>query len=218
MDNFRDLRDQVKEVSVGRFILLFIALLLLRYVLAGFFFITVIVSFSIYYSFLRTIRGGGPLGSDMEIVLERKWTIIGSAILLSIFNYFVLSLIPEVTVELYILNMLISIIIDVLLTFINLFTVFCILDNYGNVFNIIFVGVRFIFAEITSIITVSLFYIIWQMATSIFLFYYLREDLLRYALTNELGNLLPFIVVTSIVTIFAQTKLFLYCAAIYDRG
>lgn len=216
MDNFRDLRDQVKEVSIGRFILLFIALLLLRYALNGY--LSVIVSFSIYFLFLRTIRGGSSAGGELEIIFERKWTLIGSAILLSFFSYFVLSIIPEITVETFIINTLIRIIVNVLLTFINLFTVFCILDNYGNAFNIIFVGIRFIFSEISSIITVSLFYIIWQMAVSIFLFYFLREDLLRYALTDELGNLLPFFVVTSIVTVFAQTKLYLYCAAIYDRG
>lgn len=231
MNSIRDVRDKVKEVSNKTVIMLFLSLIGLAilkqfttlfniYPFIGFFVgqaIYIIGSYCVYYLFLKAIRNSS-YSNEHEILFERKLVMVFSLVLIIILNLFVEMALPELTLEFEPIVIVLKSLVNLFITFIVLFTVFSIFDNYQNIFNIIVVAIRIILNEWFCILVISLVYILWQVGAMYYVYTYMMDDIITYSFTEDISSLVPFLAVNFLITTLIETRVFLYCAAIYERN
>lgn len=236
MDDFFDLREDMKQFKKANFMRLYLFLTLINAITLMFnynfqispiryaFFILIGYG-TIAYKFLKIVRNEGIGKKD-----HKAFSINGGIVLFFLFYFTLIAVLPNLT---YLLHYKVGIMYNLILGiihFIAMLSIFCIYDNDGKLHRILVHILKIVVNEWKCIDLCILLYGLWRIGMCYFMYepmkaYFVELSIKEIIAIQNSGIISPFItrflilfIIDLLVGTFLQVRMYLYFVFIYERN
>lgn len=236
MDDFFDLREDMKQFKKANFMRLYLFLTLINAITLMFNYNFQISAFryaffiligygTIAYKFLKTVRNKGFGNKD-----HKAFSINGGIVIFFLFYFTLIAVLPNLT---YLLHYKVGIMYNLILGFIHfiaIFSIFCIYDNDGKLHRILVHILKIVVNEWKCIGLCILLYGLWRIGMCYFMYepmkaYFVELSIKEIIAIENSGIISPFItrffilfIIDLVVGTFLQVRMYLYFVFIYERN